>query len=111
MVDKAIVETVAAYLGVLEKHDLTVSFAVVYGSYLHGKPERWSDIDILVVSPQFDDAYSRSKIDVLWKVAAKIDSRIEPVPCGCKQWEEDDVSVIIEVARREGYVVHLKEAA
>lgn len=33
---------------------------------------------------------------------ARTDSRIEPIPCGARQWEEGDSKAIIEVARREG---------
>jgi len=38
-------------------------------------------------------------------VAARTDSRIEPIPCGERQWIEDDVTPIIEIARREGVQV------
>ncbi len=44
----------------------------------------------------------RSAINLLWRLAARIDSRIEPIPCGSKQWQEDDSSAIIEIARRQG---------
>jgi hypothetical protein len=27
---------------------------------------------------------------------------IQPIPCGEKQWVEDDSSAVIEIARREG---------
>jgi uncharacterized protein len=46
-------------------------------------------------------------VDLLWRLAARIDSRIEPVACGEKQWEEDDSSAIVEIARREGKRVDL----
>jgi hypothetical protein len=39
---------------------------------------------------------------MLWRAAARTDVRIEPIPCGEKQWETDDESAIIEIARREG---------
>ncbi|MFA5286640.1 MAG: hypothetical protein WC347_13665 [Smithellaceae bacterium] len=35
------------------------------------------------------------------------DNRIETVPCGVLQWEEDDTSTIVEMARREGQKVLL----
>ncbi len=35
-------------------------------------------------------------------VAARTDSRIEPITCGSRQWREDDSSAILEIARREG---------
>jgi hypothetical protein len=36
------------------------------------------------------------------------DSRIEPIPCGERQRLEDDESVMIEVARREGRRIALE---
>ncbi len=74
---------------------------VLFGSHATGHPGQWSDIDLLVVSPAFDGTFYRDAIDSLWYVAACTDSRIEPVPCGERQWEEDTVTPIIEVARRE----------
>ena len=46
----------------------------------------------------------RQDIGLLWRVAARTDSRIEPIPCGMRQWHEGS-SPIAEVARREGQIV------
>jgi len=78
---------------------------VIFGSYASGRPSRWSDIDLLVVSPTFDGTYSRDAVNCLWRVAARTDSRIEPIPCGQRQWVEDAATPIIEIARREGIQV------
>ncbi len=48
-------------------------------------------------------------INLLWRMAARTDSRIEPIPVGQRQFEEDDSSAIIEIARREGQVVSIRE--
>jgi len=50
-------------------------------------------------------------IDSLWHITAKTDSRIEPVACGEKQWQEDDSSAIIEIARREGEIVRIRNVS
>ncbi len=78
---------------------------VIFGSYAVGHPHQWSDIDLVVVSPTFDGTFSRDAINSLWRVAARTDSRIEPIPCGERQWVEDEVTPIIKVARREGVQV------
>jgi len=52
---------------------------------------------------------NRQDIDLLWRLAARIDSRIEPVACGEEQWLKDDSSAIIEIARRDGEVVHIED--
>lgn len=84
---------------------MTVKFGVVFGSQVAGNTDAWSDIDLLVVSPRFDNQRSREDINLLWRLAARTDTRIEPIPCGEQQWLEDDTSAIIEIARREGETV------
>jgi predicted nucleotidyltransferase len=101
------VNAVRNYLRALQEHGLAVRFGVVFGSQATGKAGKWSDIDLLVVSPRFDGPRGRQDIDLLWRLAARSDSRIEPIPCGERQWQEDDSSPIIEVARREGEYIAL----
>jgi len=109
MVDESVVKGVKRYLLALQNRGLTVQFGVVFGSQAKGNAELWSDIDLIVVSPRFDNLISRQDVDLLWHVAARTDNRIEPIPCGERQWQEDDSSAIIEIARREGNLITLKE--
>lgn len=107
MADAAVVKSVRKYLAVLQDGGLPISFGVIYGSQARGDTSRWSDIDLLVVSPRYDQPFSHKDAMLLWQVAADVDSRIEPLPCGEKQWEKDDASPIIEIGRREGEKVCL----
>lgn len=100
---------VCNYLRTLQNDGLPVRFGIVFGSQATGKAEKWSDIDLLVVSPRFDGPRNRQDVDLLWRVAARTDSRIEPIPCGERQWQEDDSSAIVEIARREGERIEAKE--
>ncbi len=102
MVDPAIVEVVKNYLKALSKSGLPISFGVIFGSYASGTADKLSDIDLLVVSPQFDGVIPRESVNKLWHIAARTDSRIEPVPCGEIQWQNDVSNAIIEIARIEG---------
>jgi predicted nucleotidyltransferase len=102
VVAEPVVAIVREYLERLRQNGLHAQFAVVFGSHASGRAEHWSDIDLLVVSPEFDATRDRRQVDLLWRLAARTDSRLEPVPCGARQWEEDQTSVIVEVARREG---------
>jgi uncharacterized protein len=105
MADDPLELTVRNYIRNLNTRGLPVHFAVVFGSQVSGGADRWSDIDLLVVSPRFDSERTRREISLLWQVAARTDSRIEPIPCGERQWREDRVSPIVEIARREGRVI------
>lgn len=56
----------------------------------------------MVASPRFEERSTRAGVDLLWCTAARVNSRIERVPCGEAQWESDGAGVILEVPRREG---------
>ena len=93
-----------------QEHALNVSQAVLFGSYARGEADQWSDIDLIVVAARFDAEVARTDVELLWRVAARTDSRIEPIPCGVRQWAEDQSSAVIEIARREGEII-LPDAA
>ena len=105
MVNESVITGVRRFLRALQDQGIAVKFGVIFGSQLTGKADVWSDIDLLVVSPSFDEKRSRDDINLFWRLAARTDNRIEPIPCGERQWIEDDASAIIEVARREGKTV------
>lgn len=105
MVDPSIGPVVKHYLDTLIQKGLPVEFGVLFGSYAHGTPHRWSDIDVLVVSPRFDPKRQRRDIDLLWHTAARTDSRIEPIGVGLQQWQENHSMPILEIARQEGQLI------
>lgn len=105
MVAEPALAAVQNYLRALQMNGLPVRFGVVFGSQAKGQANQWSDIDLLVVSPQFDEPRRRRDVDLLWRLAARTDSRIEPIPCGERQWKEDTSSAIVEIARRDGQQV------
>ena len=109
MVNESIALIVRKYLANLRQQDMPVSYGVVFGSQVRGEAGQWSDIDLLVVSPRFDEKRNREDINLLWRVAARTDSRIEPFPVGQQQFLTDDSSAIIEIARREGQIIPLAE--
>lgn len=106
MVDESIASTVRRYLQELNRNGIPADFGVVFGSQVSGHSHGFSDIDLLVVSPRFDEKRNREDVNVLWRVAARTDSRIEPIAVGVQQFEQDDSSAIVEIARREGQRVY-----
>jgi uncharacterized protein len=102
MVAEEIKQSVKKYLGALKAGGLVVPFGVVFGSHANGCVGKWSDVDLLIVSRRFDQDYGYDEVEMLWQAATKTDSRIEPVPCGLKEWEGESDSPIIEIAKKEG---------
>jgi len=107
MVDPSVINSIRKYLKIIDNEGISVRFGIVFGSQVTGQKDHWSDIDLLVVSPRFDGLRNRRDIDLMWRLAARTDNRIEPIPCGERQWNEDDSSAIIEIARREGEKINL----
>jgi predicted nucleotidyltransferase len=107
MVEPAIVSVVQSYLAAVSTRGLAVRQAVLFGSHARGDAHPDSDVDILVIAPEFDEPYDKSRVDLLWELRAQTDSRIEPIAVGERQWREDDASALIEMARREGQVIPL----
>ena len=109
MVAEPIVTAVKQYLQTVKDEGIPVQQGVIFGSQVTGQAHPLSDIDLLVISPRFDKRRIRTDIDLLWRIAARTDNRIEPIPVGQRQFEEDDSSAIIEIARREGQIISLAE--
>ncbi len=109
MVDKTIVKSVQKYLMYVKQQGIPVSYGVVFGSYVKNETHQWSDIDVLVVSPRFDDVQTAEDHERLWMYAARTDARIEPIAVGEKQYKEDHSTLILEIARREGQIIPLAE--
>lgn len=107
MVEKSVLKVIKKYLKALSLHGVPVKAGVLFGSYATGKIHEWSDIDLLVVSPRFDKKFKRKDIDLLWHIAADVDSRIEPIAVGERQYRESKSSYLIAEARREGFLIPL----
>ncbi len=105
MADGTVEDLIRRYLRAVSESGIPVRFGVLFGSWATGRAGELSDIDVVVVSHRFDGAHDRMDVNQLWRLAARTDSRIEPIPCGERQWEEDDSTPIIEVARREGRTI------
>ena len=102
MVKTEIINAVERYLASLPAFGIHARQAVLFGSFARGFGDRDSDIDLVVIAPEFDGNPEIALVKKLWRAASRSDNRIEPIPCGERQWVEDDSRAIIEIARREG---------
>jgi predicted nucleotidyltransferase len=96
-----VINIVRAYLVVLKQAGINIDKAYLYGSYARGEANIDSDIDLLLVSSQFEtnDDYVLAKP---WLYTNRVDFRIEPLAIGLKKFTSDDTSPIIEVVRQTG---------
>jgi len=106
MAENEIVETVKRYIASLSVLGIHANRAVLFGSHVQarGDAEEYSDIDLIVIAPEFDNSREISLVKALWQ-ATVTDNRIEPIPCGEREWETDGSRPILEIARREGVII------
>jgi predicted nucleotidyltransferase len=104
-VDPAVIDAIKRYLAALPSFGIHASKAVLYGSFAMGRADQDSDIDLVVIAPEFDGRRDIDMVKDLWHATLHADIRIEPIPCGEKEWDSGDGRPILEIARREGVVI------
>lgn len=105
MVKEAVRTVVQRYLAGLPFFGIHASRAILFGSFACGRGDEYSDIDLIVIAPEFDGPREVTLIEKLWQATASADNRIEPIPCGEHEWETDQSRPILEIARREGIII------
>ena len=88
-INALILEVVRKYLKKLDECGIHVEKAYLFGSCSRGTDDRWSDIDLAVVSPEIKDDRFEERVRLM-KLAVDIDSRIEPLPFGPNTFIDDD---------------------
>lgn len=83
-----IIEIVKKYAANLKKFGLNFDAIYLFGSYIKGNPNKWSDIDVAVVSNYLNDKYDEGRF-LLWKLRRSIDLRIEPHGFTPQDWSND----------------------
>ena len=105
MVESTVMTAVRRYLAALPALGIHARRAVLFGSFARGRADEYSDIDLIVIAPEFDGPREMTLIEKLWQATASADNRIEPIPCGEQEWETDQSRPILEIARREGIII------
>ena len=110
MAQESVVEIIHNYLQAVNQVGIHARQAVLYGSWAKNQARADSDIDLVVIAPEFDGQRDHNLVDKLWELRVFTDWRIEPIACGVRQWREDDGSPIIAVARQEGEMIEFTPA-
>ena len=75
-------------------------FSAVYlfGSYATGKANRWSDIDVAIISDKLKKNWNKNE-DALWKYTIGVDFRIEPIGFTIKDFQDDSDPMVSEIKK------------
>ncbi|MBN1615069.1 MAG: nucleotidyltransferase domain-containing protein [Deltaproteobacteria bacterium] len=99
--DEKIEQTVKSYIEQLETIGIHVQQAILFGSYANGTHDEWSDIDLAIVSEDFEGNRfeDRNKIR---KITLRVNSDISPMPFRPEDFNDSDyfVKEILETGIR-----------
>jgi uncharacterized protein len=106
MVQESVIANIRCYLQALAAQGIHAKRGILFGSYAKNSADQWSDIDLIVIAPEFDGSKNDSLVRQLWRATLGIDDRIDPIPCGELEWETEEGSPLLEIARQEGIAIH-----
>ena len=104
MVSGEVIKKVKEYLNELSSKGVHISRAFIYGSQIHGTATEDSDIDLMLVSPLFDEDTDKF-VPVLWLSTRRTNHRIEPIAVGEKRFQTNEYSPLIAIVQQEGIEV------
>ncbi|MEA3546784.1 MAG: nucleotidyltransferase domain-containing protein [Thermodesulfobacteriota bacterium] len=102
-IDAVVMNNVRLFLDKLRNAGILISKAYIFGSYASGKADKWSDIDIAIISPQIGNDRFEERVR-LTEVAISVDDRIEPLPFNQETFSDDDP--FVRKIINEGLVVN-----
>ncbi len=94
------------FLRELEKENISIERAILFGSYAQGTNTPWSDIDLALFSSDFegDRFKDRNKIR---RIKLQISSSLEPIPFPSHQYFNPDP--LVEQIKKTGITVFPKK--
>ena len=98
-ISKKLKEKINEYVKILKKDKLPIKKVVLFGSYAKGKQNKWSDVDLCIVSPKFKDPFEAMQYLSL-KTSFDMKYAIEPVGFSVKDFKQG--SILINEIKRTG---------
>jgi predicted nucleotidyltransferase len=96
-----VIKIIKKFVKALKEEGISVDHVILYGSCAKGKIRPDSDIDVAVVSRNF----GKDRVEegmALYRIAGKIDTRLEPVPLSIEAYENDTWVPLIYEIREKG---------
>src|SRR3989304_6633889 len=82
----------------LERNGIRVMRMILFGSYATGTQSEWSDIDVVVISTDFQSMGRWDRAKVLANAVCEVLEPIEAVAFTPEEWEKGD-SMLIEAIK------------
>lgn len=87
-----IIAVIKKYIAELEKHNIRIKTAILFGSYAKGSQDEYSDVDVALVSNDFEGVRFLDK-EKIRKITLDIDYRLSPLSYRTEDFTSDDLFV------------------
>lgn len=88
MVAKKIEEIAKKYVEAVRARHINVEKAFLFGSYAKNKANKWSDIDIAIISPDFGKGGYLNESLLLMEIRREVNSLISPEPYSVEEYNK-----------------------
>ena len=100
------IRVIKKFINALKREGINIDRVILYGSYAKGNVRPDSDIDIAIISKDF----GKDRVEegmTLYRIAGKIDPRLEPIPFSTKAYENDTWIPLIYEIKQKGIELKL----
>src|ERR1700692_988901 len=101
MAQSDVIKLLQLYIRLLNEAGLKIQKAFLYGSFARNEGRADSDIDVMLVSENFNSNDVKEKAKA-WQLTRKVDLRIEPFTIGSERFFSDNDSVLVDQVKKEG---------
>jgi predicted nucleotidyltransferase len=96
---------ISEFVALLSKA-VRVEAIILYGSYVNGAPDEWSDIDIAVVSPDFEGVPMWRRQEIIASLTLDRDRRLAPIGYPSSEYHAPGRHSFLREIIRTGRVVY-----
>jgi predicted nucleotidyltransferase len=83
-----------------------VEAVILYGSYVNGSPDEWSDIDIAVISPDFEELVMWQRQRIISRATVDRDASLAPIGYPSSEYHNPGRHSFLREIIRTGKVVY-----
>jgi predicted nucleotidyltransferase len=101
MAEREIIEIIVRYISFLKENHVVFDKVILFGSNKGETSDKWSDIDIAVISGEFGKDRIKERL-FLARLAYYVDPRLEVHPIGSYEFEHESWKTIIHEIKTTG---------
>jgi len=98
-IPKKVKEEIKKYVQILKDDQVKIDKVFLFGSYARGDQNRWSDIDLCIVSPKFKNYWKANSY--LWskRIISDVNYCIEPVGFNNQEFSDKSSMIVSEIKK------------